>query len=121
MLLNSLILGVASYFICDRYRESQQLRGPYSVGFYQIWYNNMPHKEITDLKSDQGWMIQEDDYFKFPGGGTMFPEGADGYVRTLQKYIPLRSNAIRTALDIGCGVWSSYYFSFPLHLLHKSN
>ena len=42
----------------------------------------------------------------FPGGGTMFPEGAEGYVQKLGKYVPLGTSTIRTALDIGCGVRS---------------
>jgi hypothetical protein len=61
-------------------------------------------------------MVQEGDYFVFPGGGTMFPDGAKGYVQQLEKYIPLGTTAIRTALDIGCGVCS---FALPLHLFHK--
>lgn len=72
----------------------------------KIWFNNTPHNKIAELKSDQGWMVQEGDYFVFPGGGTMFSEGAERYVQKLEKYIPLRTSAIRTALDIGCGVAS---------------
>ncbi|KAG0621941.1 hypothetical protein M758_3G060100 [Ceratodon purpureus] len=80
----------------------------------KIWFNNTPHNKIAELKSDQGWMVQEGDYFVFPGGGTMFPDGAEGYVQQLEKYIPFGTNAIRTALDIGCGV-----ASFGAFLLNK--
>jgi len=86
-----------------------------SVGFYdQIWFNNTPHNKISELKSDQGWMMQEGEYFVFPGGGTMFPDGAEGYVQKLEMDIPFGTSAIRTALDIGCGVWSFCYISFSL-------
>lgn len=84
-----------------REERSQQLRGSFSL---QIWFNNTPHNKIAELKSDQGWMIQEGEYFVFPGGGTMFPEGGEGYVEKLANHIPLGTSAIRTALDIGCGV-----------------
>lgn len=70
----------------------------------QIYFNNTPHGNIAELKADQGWMNQAGDYFEFPGGGTMFPEGAERYVQTLGKYIPIGTSQIRTALDIGCGV-----------------
>lgn len=70
----------------------------------QIWFNNTPHAKIATLKSDQGWMVQEGDYFVFPGGGTSFPEGADGYIEKLGKFIPFGTNSVRTVLDIGCGV-----------------
>jgi hypothetical protein len=72
----------------------------------QIWFNNTPHAKIATLKSDQGWMVQEGDYFVFPGGGTSFPEGADGYIEKLGKFIPFGTNSVRTVLDIGCGVQS---------------
>lgn len=58
-------------------------------------------------------MMQEGEFFMFPGGGTMFPEGAEGYVQKLEKEIPFGTSAIRTALDIGCGVWS-FTTSFSL-------
>ena len=56
-------------------------------------------------------MAQEGDYFVFPGGGTMFPDGAEGYVQQLEKYIPFGTNSIRTALDIGCGVCDFLYMT----------
>ncbi|XP_024362860.1 probable pectin methyltransferase QUA3 [Physcomitrium patens] len=88
------------------------VRWPESL--HRIWFNNTPHNKIAELKSDQGWMIQEGDYFVFPGGGTMFPEGAEGYVQKLEKHIPFGTSAIRTALDLGCGV-----ASFGAYLLDK--
>lgn len=84
------------------------LRRPQSfTSFLQMWFNNTPHNKIAELKADQGWMTQDGDFFTFPGGGTMFPNGAEGYVQKLEKYIPIGTSTIRTALDIGCGVRSS--------------
>jgi len=49
---------------------------------------------------DVAWFAK----FRFPGGGTMFPRGADAYIDDIGRIIPLRDGSIRTALDTGCGV-----------------
>ncbi|KAK4787059.1 hypothetical protein SAY86_010892 [Trapa natans] len=72
----------------------------------KIWHSNMPHNKIAERKGHQGWMKLEGPYFIFPGGGTMFPDGAGHYIEKLKKYIPLSRGVIRTALDMGCGVAS---------------
>ncbi|KAL0347839.1 UNVERIFIED_CONTAM: putative methyltransferase PMT13 [Sesamum calycinum] len=54
----------------------------------------------------QGWMKREGPYFIFPGGGTMFPDGAVQYIEKLKQFIPIDSGGLRTALDMGCGVAS---------------
>ncbi|KAF6154468.1 hypothetical protein GIB67_028360 [Kingdonia uniflora] len=72
----------------------------------QIWHSNMPHNKIADRKGHQGWMKEEGPYFIFPGGGTMFPDGAITYIEKLGQYIPIRGRVLRTALDMGCGVAS---------------
>ncbi|KAL2251717.1 UNVERIFIED_CONTAM: putative methyltransferase PMT13 [Sesamum indicum] len=73
---------------------------------HKIWHDNMPYNKIADRKGHQGWMKREGSYFIFPGGGTMFPEGAVQYIEKLKQYIPIASGALRTALDMGCGVAS---------------
>lgn len=77
------------------------------------WYNNVPHKELTVKKADQNWIRFEGDRFKFPGGGTMFPNGADAYIDDIAKLINLEDGSIRTAIDTGCGVasWGSFLLS----------
>ncbi|XP_077246486.1 putative methyltransferase PMT15 [Tasmannia lanceolata] len=77
------------------------------------WFNNVPHKELTVEKAVQNWVRVEGDKFRFPGGGTMFPRGADAYIDDIEKLIPLRDGSIRTALDTGCGVasWGAYLLS----------
>ena len=64
----------------------------------------MPHSKIAERKGHQGWMKEEGSYFIFPGGGTMFTEGALQYIEKLGNVIPLNDGSVRTALDIGCGV-----------------
>ncbi|CAL5323149.1 hypothetical protein CsSME_00001665 [Camellia sinensis var. sinensis] len=77
------------------------------------WYANVPHKDLTVEKAVQNWIRYEGDRFRFPGGGTMFPNGADAYIDDIGKLINLRDGSIRTAIDTGCGVasWGAYLLS----------
>ncbi|XP_021911541.1 probable methyltransferase PMT18 [Carica papaya] len=74
------------------------------------WYDNIPHNELSIEKAVQNWIQVEGDRFRFPGGGTMFPRGADAYIDDIGMLIPLTSGKIRTAIDTGCGVasWGAY-------------
>ncbi|KAL3528371.1 hypothetical protein ACH5RR_007693 [Cinchona calisaya] len=75
-------------------------------------YANAPHKSLTVEKAVQNWVQYEGNVFKFPGGGTQFPHGADAYIEQLASVIPLNDGTVRTALDTGCGVasWGAYLF-----------
>lgn len=73
---------------------------------HKIWHSNMPYNKIAERKGHQGWMKEDGPYFIFPGGGTMFPDGAEQYIEKLKQYIPINGGIIRTALDMGCGVAS---------------
>lgn len=64
----------------------------------------MPHNKIAERKGHQGWMKEEGPYWIFPGGGTMFPDGAVQYIEKLGQYILFSGGVLRTALDMGCGV-----------------
>ena len=68
------------------------------------WYDNIPHRELSVEKAVQNWIQVEGDRFRFPGGGTMFPRGADAYIDDIARLIPLTNGGIRTAIDTGCGV-----------------
>lgn len=70
-------------------------------------YANVPYKSLTVEKAVQNWVHFEGNVFKFPGGGTMFPQGADAYIDELASVIPISDGTVRTALDTGCGVWST--------------
>lgn len=74
----------------------------------QIWHSNMPHNKIAERKGHQGWMTLDGPHFIFPGGGTMFPDGAIQYIEKLGQYIPIGEGVLRTALDMGCGVKSRF-------------
>ncbi|CAM8971873.1 unnamed protein product [Rhodiola kirilowii] len=71
-----------------------------------VWFANVPHKWLTVEKAGQNWVRVEGDRFRFPGGGTMFPHGADAYIDDIGKLINLKDGSIRTAIDTGCGVAS---------------
>ncbi|XP_022734796.1 probable methyltransferase PMT15 isoform X2 [Durio zibethinus] len=86
-------------------------RWPESRDF--AWFANVPHKELTVEKKNQNWVKVQGERFKFPGGGTMFPRGADAYIDDIDRLINLKDGLIRTAIDTGCGVasWGAYLLS----------
>ncbi|RAL48423.1 hypothetical protein DM860_005847 [Cuscuta australis] len=73
-------------------------------------YANAPYKSLTVEKAIQNWIQYEGNVFRFPGGGTQFPQGADKYIDQLASVIPIENGTVRTALDTGCGVasWGAY-------------
>ncbi|KAJ6334918.1 hypothetical protein OIU78_011707 [Salix suchowensis] len=77
------------------------------------WYANVPHKDLTVEKKNQNWVRVEGERLRFPGGGTMFPRGADAYIDDIGKLINLKDGSIRTAIDTGCGVasWGAFLLS----------
>lgn len=70
----------------------------------------MPYNKLADRKGHQGWMKKEGAHFIFPGGGTMFPDGAVKYIEQLEHYIPISGGTLRTVLDMGCGVRFVVFF-----------
>ncbi|RVW14679.1 putative methyltransferase PMT2 [Vitis vinifera] len=76
-------------------------------------FANAPYKNLTVEKAVQNWIQYEGNVFRFPGGGTQFPRGADAYIDELASVIPFENGMVRTALDTGCGVscsWGAYLF-----------
>ncbi|KAK6159965.1 hypothetical protein DH2020_003346 [Rehmannia glutinosa] len=73
-------------------------------------YANAPYKSLTVEKAIQNWIQYEGNVFRFPGGGTQFPQGADKYIDQLASVVPIENGTVRTALDTGCGVasWGAY-------------
>lgn len=58
----------------------------------KIWYNNVPHKLLAEVKGHQNWVKVTGEFLTFPGGGTQFIRGALHYidfimeVRTMQTH-----------------------------------
>ncbi|KAG7028633.1 putative methyltransferase PMT15, partial [Cucurbita argyrosperma subsp. argyrosperma] len=92
-ILKCRIPAPANYKVPFRWPESRDF----------AWFSNVPHKELTVEKKKQNWVRYEKDRFRFPGGGTMFPHGADAYIDDIGKLINLADGSIRTAVDTGCG------------------
>ncbi|XP_034911095.1 probable methyltransferase PMT2 [Populus alba] len=69
-------------------------------------FANAPYKSLTVEKAIQNWVQYEGNVFRFPGGGTQFPQGADKYIDQLASVLPIANGTVRTALDTGCGVAS---------------
>lgn len=67
-------------------------------------FANAPYKSLTVEKAIQNWIQYEGEVFRFPGGGTQFPQGADAYINELASQIPMDNGMVRTVLDTGCGV-----------------
>ncbi|PAN43275.1 hypothetical protein PAHAL_8G225100 [Panicum hallii] len=69
-------------------------------------FANAPYKSLTVEKAVQNWVQYEGTVFRFPGGGTQFPQGADKYIDRLGSVVPFAGGHVRTVLDTGCGVAS---------------
>lgn len=55
--------------------------------FFQIWYNNVPHTKLAEVKGHQNWVNVSGDYINFPGGGTQFIHGALHYIDFIQEVL----------------------------------
>lgn len=51
----------------------------------QIWYNNIPHTKLVEVKGHQNWVKVAGEYLTFPGGGTQFIHGALHYIDFIQQ------------------------------------
>ncbi|XVF09088.1 hypothetical protein REPUB_Repub07fG0061000 [Reevesia pubescens] len=83
-------------------------------------YANAPYKSLTVEKAVQNWIQFEGNVFRFPGGGTQFPQGADTYINQLASVIPIDNGMVRTALDTGCGVASLGAYLFKKNVITMS-
>jgi SAM-dependent methyltransferase len=76
----------------------------------RVWYANVPHTKLVEVKGHQNWVRASGQYLVFPGGGTQFIHGALHYIDFLQQSV--RGGGIawgrrtRVVLDVGCGVAS---------------
>lgn len=79
---------------------------PWPLSRDYVPYVNVPYKSLVVEKAIQNWVQYEGHVFRFPGGGTQFPQGAEKYIDQLCSVIPIANGTVRTALDTGCGVAS---------------
>ncbi|CAL4966427.1 unnamed protein product [Urochloa decumbens] len=73
-----------------------------------IWYSNVPHTKLVEVKGHQNWVKVSGQHLTFPGGGTQFIHGALHYIDFLQQSVRGIGwgKHTRVVLDVGCGVAS---------------
>ncbi|EEF42060.1 probable methyltransferase PMT24 [Ricinus communis] len=74
----------------------------------KIWYYNVPHTKLAEVKGHQNWVKVTGEYLTFPGGGTQFKHGALHYIDFIENSLPdiAWGKRSRVILDVGCGVAS---------------
>ncbi|KAM6556233.1 hypothetical protein CsatB_003252 [Cannabis sativa] len=88
----------------------------------KIWYHNVPHTKLAEVKGHQNWVKVTGEYLTFPGGGTQFKNGALHYIDFIQKSLPKIAwgKRSRVVLDVGCGVASFGGYLFERDVLAMS-
>ncbi|KAF7130639.1 hypothetical protein RHSIM_Rhsim10G0132300 [Rhododendron simsii] len=88
----------------------------------KIWYHNVPHTKLAQVKGHQNWVKVSGDYLTFPGGGTQFKHGALHYIDVIQQSVPdiAWGKRSRVVLDVGCGVASFGGYLFDRNVLTMS-
>lgn len=88
----------------------------------KIWYHNVPHTKLAEVKGHQNWVKVSGEYLTFPGGGTQFKHGALHYIDFIQQSVPAIAwgKHSRVVLDVGCGVASFGGFLFERDTLTMS-
>ena len=56
-----------------------------SFFFLQVWYSNVPHTKLVQIKGHQNWVKVSGEYLTFPGGGTQFKKGARHYIEFIEQ------------------------------------
>ncbi|CAI8598894.1 unnamed protein product [Vicia faba] len=88
----------------------------------KIWYYNVPHTKLAEVKGHQNWVKVTGEYLTFPGGGTQFKHGALHYIDFIQETLSdiAWGKRTRVILDVGCGVASFGGFLFDRDVLAMS-
>ncbi|KAL5754537.1 hypothetical protein ACOSP7_022757 [Xanthoceras sorbifolium] len=88
----------------------------------KIWYRNVPHSTLANVKGHQNWVKVTGEFLTFPGGGTQFIHGALHYIDVIQEAVPdiAWGKNTRVVLDVGCGVASFGGFLFDRDVLTMS-
>ncbi|CAN8254760.1 unnamed protein product [Cochlearia groenlandica] len=88
----------------------------------KIWYHNVPHTKLAEVKGHQNWVKVTGEFLTFPGGGTQFIHGALHYIDFLQQALKniAWGKRTRVILDVGCGVASFGGFLFERDVIAMS-
>ena len=68
----------------------------------QIWYYNVPHTKLAEVKGHQNWVKVTGEYLTFPGGGTQFKHGALHYIDFIQDVSFFISLVICSSCPLFC-------------------
>ncbi|KAJ0086202.1 hypothetical protein Patl1_08212 [Pistacia atlantica] len=71
----------------------------------KIWYYNVPHTKLAEIKGHQNWVKVDGEYLTFPGGGTQFKNGALHYIDFIQNVSPFLFT-ISLLLQGPSGAWT---------------
>ncbi|GAB2279492.1 hypothetical protein Dimus_014132 [Dionaea muscipula] len=88
----------------------------------KIWFQNVPHPQLAEVKGHQNWVKVSGEFLTFPGGGTQFIHGALHYIDFIQQSVPAIAwgKHTRVILDVGCGVASFGGYLFDRDVLTMS-
>ncbi|EOA23452.1 hypothetical protein CARUB_v10016641mg [Capsella rubella] len=88
----------------------------------KIWYHNVPHTKLAEVKGHQNWVKVTGEFLTFPGGGTQFIHGALHYIDFVQQSLKniAWGKRTRVILDVGCGVASFGGFLFERDVIAMS-
>ncbi|KAI4327662.1 hypothetical protein L6164_020097 [Bauhinia variegata] len=88
----------------------------------KIWYHNVPHTKLVEVKGHQNWVKVSGEFLTFPGGGTQFIHGALHYIDFIQQAEPniAWGKRTRVILDVGCGVGSFGGYLFERDVITMS-
>ncbi|KAF3787094.1 putative methyltransferase [Nymphaea thermarum] len=88
----------------------------------KIWYHNVPHTLLAEVKGHQNWVKVSGEHLIFPGGGTQFKNGAQHYIDFIQEMVPniAWGKSTRVILDVGCGVASFGGYLFDNNVITMS-
>ncbi|KAL3809532.1 hypothetical protein ACJIZ3_000120 [Penstemon smallii] len=102
--------------------EGYQISIKWPTSREKIWYHNVPHTKLAEVKGHQNWVKVSGEYLTFPGGGTQFKHGALHYIDFIQQSVPELAwgKRSRVVLDVGCGVASFGGFLFERNVLTMS-
>ncbi|KAL2504674.1 putative methyltransferase PMT26 [Abeliophyllum distichum] len=102
--------------------EGYQRSVEWPISREKIWYHNVPHTKLAEVKGHQNWVKVSGEYLTFPGGGTQFKHGALHYIDFIQQSVPdiAWGKHSRVVLDVGCGVASFGGFLFERDTLTMS-
>ncbi|XP_074262960.1 putative methyltransferase PMT24 isoform X2 [Silene latifolia] len=88
----------------------------------KIWFANVPHIKLAQVKGHQNWVQASGEYLTFPGGGTQFTHGALHYIDFIHKTVSdiAWGKQTRVILDVGCGVASFGGYLFDRDVIAMS-